>query len=101
MRKRLPISPTSTTHRMVRTSRTGKAAAFIYDQMSTYSNWQKNRDTTRALLKPFQEEAWAIGVRKGNDQLLGRVNAFLQQFHGGVQYSSTCVPIPSHSIMIP
>jgi len=58
----------------------GKADAFIYDQMSTYSNWQKNRETTRAILKPFQEESWAIGIRKGNDELRGQVNAFLADF---------------------
>jgi polar amino acid transport system substrate-binding protein len=55
----------------------GKADAFIYDQMSTLAHWRKNRETTRALLTPFQQEAWAIGVRKGRDGLLGRVNAFL------------------------
>ena len=43
----------------------GKADAFIYDQMSTYQNWLHHEDTTIALLKPFQEENWAIGVRKG------------------------------------
>lgn len=58
----------------------GRVDAFIYDQMSTFKNWQRHRDTTRALLKPFQEEAWAIGVRKGNAELLGQVNTFLQEF---------------------
>jgi polar amino acid transport system substrate-binding protein len=58
----------------------GKADAFIYDQMSTYQNWQRNQATTRALLVPFQKESWAIGVRKGNDALRIRVNAFLKEF---------------------
>jgi polar amino acid transport system substrate-binding protein len=58
----------------------GKADAFIYDQMSTFKNWQRNRDTTRAILKPFQTESWAVGVRKGNAALLRQVNAFLVQF---------------------
>ena len=58
----------------------GKADAFIYDQMSTYQNWKRNPDTTRALLKPFKEEAWAIGVRKGNPELLAKVNEFLKDF---------------------
>lgn len=58
----------------------GKADAFIYDQMSTLANWQKNRETTRALLTPFQEETWAIGIRKGNSDLRGKVNAFLADF---------------------
>lgn len=58
----------------------GKADAFIYDQMSTFKNWQRHPDSTRAILKPFQEESWAIGVRKGNTDLLPKVNAFLEEF---------------------
>ena len=58
----------------------GKADAFIYDQMSTYQNWQRNQATTRALLDPFQKEAWAVGIRKGNDPLRLKVNAFLKEF---------------------
>ena len=58
----------------------GKADAFIYDQMSTYTNWRKNQDSTRALLKPFKEESWAIGIRKGDDDLKKQVNAFLVDF---------------------
>ncbi len=58
----------------------GKADAFIYDQMSTYANWRKNPETTLALLTPFQEEAWAIGLRKGNDALRKQVNRFIADF---------------------
>lgn len=58
----------------------GKADAFIYDQMSTYSNWQRNQQTTRAILEPFQHESWAIGIRKGNDPLKARINAFLKEY---------------------
>lgn len=58
----------------------GKADAFIYDQMSTYQNWQRNQTTTTALLIPFQKESWAVGVRKGNDALRMKVNVFLQEF---------------------
>src|SRR5207247_2296413 len=58
----------------------GKADGFIYDQMSTFKNWQRNLDTTRALLRPFQEESWSIGVRKGDTGLLAQVNAFLKDF---------------------
>ena len=61
----------------------GKADAFIYDQMSTFKHWQHNADSTRAILKPFQEETWAIGVRKGNEKLRQQVNAFLQDFKAG------------------
>jgi polar amino acid transport system substrate-binding protein len=57
-----------------------KAQAFIYDQMSVFKHWQGHRDQTEALLRPFQEEHWAVGVRKGNDRLRGEVNAFLERF---------------------
>lgn len=58
----------------------GKADAFIYDQMSTYQNWKRNQETTRPLLEPFQEESWAVGIRKGNEALRDQVNAFLKDF---------------------
>jgi polar amino acid transport system substrate-binding protein len=58
----------------------GKADAFIYDQMSTYQNWRKNPATTRAILVPFQQESWAIGIRKGNTELRDQVNRFLADY---------------------
>jgi len=58
----------------------GKAQAFIYDQMSIFKHWQQHQDAARALLKPFQEEQWAIGIRKGRDDLKRQVNAFLADF---------------------
>lgn len=60
----------------------GKADAFIYDQMSVYRHWSRNRETTRPLLEAFQKEDWAIGIRKGNDDLRDKVNAFLADFRG-------------------
>jgi polar amino acid transport system substrate-binding protein len=58
----------------------GKADAFLYDQMSTYSNWKRNMDTTRPILKPFQAESWAIGIRQGNTELRDQANAFLEEY---------------------
>jgi len=58
----------------------GKADAFIYDQMSTYQNWQRNKATTRAILEPFQKESWAVGIGQGNDELKGKVNAFIKEY---------------------
>jgi len=55
----------------------GKADAFIYDQLSTLRNWQRHPDATRAILKPFKEESWAIALRKGNDELRGQINQAL------------------------
>jgi polar amino acid transport system substrate-binding protein len=60
----------------------GRAEVFIYDQMSVYSNWKKNEGTTRPILKPFREEHWAVGIRKGNDELRRQVNDFLRVFAG-------------------
>ena len=57
-----------------------KADAFIYDQMSVFKHWLRNQETTRAILQPFQQESWAIGIRKGNDELRQKVNAFLKTF---------------------
>lgn len=58
----------------------GKADAFIYDQFSVYTNWQKNLDTTRAILTPFTIEKWAIGLRKEDTELLNKINGFLKKF---------------------
>ncbi len=58
----------------------GKAAAFIYDQMSVWQNHQKNPETTRALLSPIRKEEWAIGVRKDNAVLQEQINTFLKGF---------------------
>jgi len=58
----------------------GKADAFIYDQMSTAENARRNPQTTRALLQPFQQEGWAVGLRQGDDALRQQVNAFLADF---------------------
>jgi polar amino acid transport system substrate-binding protein len=58
----------------------GKADAFIYDQMSTYQNWQRNKATTRAILEPFQKESWAVGIRQGNDELKAKVNLFIKDY---------------------
>jgi polar amino acid transport system substrate-binding protein len=60
-----------------------KADAFIYDQISTYENWRRNPETTRALLKPFEQESWAIGLRLGDTNLLHQVNQFLKDYKAG------------------
>jgi len=57
-----------------------KADAFIYDQMSTYTNWKRNPDGTRPILRPFQAESWAIGIRQGNAELRDKVNNFLTDY---------------------
>lgn len=58
----------------------GRADAFIYDQLSIFKYARQYPESTRALLKPFVEEAWAVGVAKGNPGLLDGVNTFLDEF---------------------
>jgi polar amino acid transport system substrate-binding protein len=58
----------------------GRADAFIYDQLSIYNHHKKNADSTRPILKAFVEENWAVGIAKGNDELKGKVNAFIEKF---------------------
>jgi polar amino acid transport system substrate-binding protein len=58
----------------------GRADAFLYDQLSVLTNWKRNRDSTRAILTPFQVEVWAVGLRKGEEDLRDRVNAFLDRY---------------------
>lgn len=58
----------------------GKADAFIYDQLSVYSHWQRHKETTRANLNPITTEYWCVGIGKGNKALLDKVNAFIVQF---------------------
>jgi len=58
----------------------GKADAFIYDQISVFKSWRQNPDTTRVILKPFEEGSLAIGIRKGNDDLRRQVNDFLAAY---------------------
>jgi polar amino acid transport system substrate-binding protein len=58
----------------------GKADAFVYDQMSVWQNWQKHPESTRAILAPLQKEHWAIAVRKGNEELRLKINAFLKEY---------------------
>lgn len=56
-----------------------KADGFLYDQLTIYKNWEKNKDTTVALLKPFQAtpEYWAAAMAKDNDALKTNVDAFI------------------------
>ncbi len=61
----------------------GKADAFIYDQLSIYQNWQRHSQTTRPNFTPIRTEYWAIGLRKGDQELRSQVNRFLADFRAG------------------
>jgi polar amino acid transport system substrate-binding protein len=57
----------------------GRADGFIYDQLTIYRNQKDNPDTTKAIYIPFQDtEKWGIAVRKGNTELLGQLNEFIE-----------------------
>ncbi|RYD38379.1 MAG: transporter substrate-binding domain-containing protein [Verrucomicrobiaceae bacterium] len=58
----------------------GRADAFLYDQLSIFRYYKSNPSTTRAILKPFVEESWSIGIRQGNEELKSKVNAFLKHY---------------------
>jgi polar amino acid transport system substrate-binding protein len=58
----------------------GKADAFIYDSLSIYQNHRRHPGQTRAVLAPFREETWAVGLRLGDDALRRQVNEFLESF---------------------
>lgn len=60
----------------------GKADAFIYDQMTIFKNWQKNKETTRAVLEPFQTdfEYWGIAFKEEDDQLREEVNKIILDY---------------------
>jgi polar amino acid transport system substrate-binding protein len=58
----------------------GKADAFIYDSLSVFRNQRRHPETTRAILQPFREETWAIGLRPGDDGLRRQVNEFLEAY---------------------
>ncbi len=58
----------------------GKADGFLYDQLTIYKNYIQHKDTTVALLKPFQKdfEYWGVALRK-NDPLKQEVDEFIKK----------------------
>ncbi len=58
----------------------GRADAFVYDSMSVYTHHHRHPTKTRAALRPFREESWAVGLRLGDDELKRQVNEFLEAF---------------------
>ncbi len=60
----------------------GKADGFIYDQLTIFRNWNKNQETTKAILSPFQDnfEYWGAAIAEGNDKLRKQLNEFFLEF---------------------
>lgn len=65
----------------------GRADAFLYDQMSVWTQARQQPGRLRALLEPVQRESWAIGLRRGDEALREQVNAFLRDYrrNGGFE----------------
>lgn len=60
----------------------GKADAFIYDELTIYRNQKANPDKTKAVFIPqLTPEHWAVGIKKGNTELITKVNAFIDKFY--------------------
>lgn len=59
----------------------GKADGFIYDQLTIYKNYEKNKETTRALLSSFQKdfEYWGIALRQDDKELKDKINAYIKK----------------------
>jgi polar amino acid transport system substrate-binding protein len=65
---------------------TGRADAFLYDQISIAKHQKENPDTTRAILKPFTFEPFAIAIRKGDLDFLNWLNLFLETIKADGRY---------------
>ena len=58
----------------------GKADGFLYDQLTIYKNYVQHKDSTVALLKPFQKEYEYWGVALRNDsELKPKVDEFIKK----------------------
>ncbi len=57
---------------------TGRADAFLYDQLSISKHHRENPETTRAILEPFTYEPFAIAIRKGDFDFHNWLNMYLE-----------------------
>lgn len=64
----------------------GRADAFFYDQISIAKHHAQNKSTTRAILKPFTYEPFAMALRKGDFDFLNWLNTFLDTIKGDGRY---------------
>src|SRR5208283_3524538 len=64
----------------------GRADAFIYDQLSIGMHHAQNPETTHTILKPFTYEAYAIAIRSGDFDFLNWLNLFLETVKADGRY---------------
>ena len=57
----------------------GTVDAWVYDQVSVMNYHAKHPERTRALLAPLREEVWAVGLKKGREDLKTTVNEVIAQ----------------------
>jgi len=67
---------------------TGRADAFIYDQLSIAKHKKQNPESTYALLKPFTYEPFAMAIRKGDFDFLNWLNLFLETIKSDGRYKA-------------
>ena len=72
----------------VREVATGRADAFLYDQLSIAKHQKENPKTTYALLKPFTYEPFAMAIRKGDFDFLNWLNIFLETIKADGRYKA-------------
>ena len=65
----------------------GRVDAFIYDQISIAKHHKQNPETTKAILKPFTKEPFAIAIRKGDFDFLNWLNLFLETIKSDGRYN--------------
>ena len=65
---------------------TGRADAFLYDQLSIGKHHKENPEATRAILKPFTYEPFAIAIRKGDADFLAWLNMFIETIKADGRY---------------
>ena len=78
--KKAKILPFLTEEPAIKAVIKNEADAFLFDQYSIYKSWNKNKDTTVALLTPFQKspEEWGVAIKKGNSKLKTGVDKFIK-----------------------
>jgi len=64
----------------------GRADAFVYDQLSIGRHHAQNPGTTHAILKPFTCEPYAIAIRNGDFDFLNWLNLFLETIKADGRY---------------
>ncbi len=64
----------------------GRADAFIYDEVSIIRHYALNKETTHAILKPFTYEPYAIAIRNGDFDFLNWLNLLLETIKADGRY---------------